>query len=103
LVFGKGLLFGVNPVFVESSEGIFVEFLGPNGGESSQTSGGFDVSDDSDNDHGRAFNDGDGFNDFFFVVFGTGSFDVSKDVGHTSFESGEGGHVTGLAGVIFGE
>jgi hypothetical protein len=103
LVFGEGLLLGVNPVLVESSEGVFVEFLGPNSGEGSETSGGFNVSDNSDNNHRGALNDGDGFNDFFFVQFRSGSFDISEDVSHTSFESGEGGHVTGLGHVILGE
>lgn len=32
LVFGESLLFGVNPVSVESSEGVFIEFLSPNSG-----------------------------------------------------------------------
>jgi hypothetical protein len=103
LVFGKSFLFGANPILVESSQGIFVEFLGPNGGEGSETSGGFNISDNSDNDHRGAFDNSNGFNNFFFVQFGSRSFDISEDVGHTSFESGEGGHVAGFGGVIFGE
>jgi hypothetical protein len=103
LVFGEGLLFGGCPVSVESSEGVFVEFLGPNSGEGSKTSGGFDVSDDSDNNHGGTFDNGNGFNNFFFVQFGSGSFDISENVSHSSFESGKGGQMAGFGGIIFGE
>jgi hypothetical protein len=103
LVFGESLFLRVHPVFVESSEGIFIEFLSPDSGQVSETSGGFDISDNSDNNHGGSFNDGDGFNNFFLVKFGTGFFNVSKDVGHTSFESGESGKMNGGLNVISGE
>lgn len=46
-VFGEGFFLAVEPVFVESSKSVFVEFLGPNSGQSSESSGGIDVSDQS--------------------------------------------------------
>jgi len=103
LVLGEGLLFGADPVLVESSEGVFVEFLGPNGGKGSEASGGVDVSDDSDNNHRGAFDNGNGFNSLFFVEFGSGSFDVSKNVSHTGFEPSKSSEVAGLGSVILGE
>jgi len=103
LIFGESLFLRVHPVFVESSKGVFIEFLGPDGGQVSKTSGGFDISDDSDDDHGGSFNDGDGFDDFLFVKFGTGFFNVSENVGHTSLESCESGKVDGGLDVVSGE
>lgn len=103
LVFRESLLFGGHPVFIESSESVFVEFLSPNGGEGSETSGGFDISDNSDNNHRGGFDNGDGFDNFFFVEFGTGFFNVSENVGHTSFESSESGKMDRGGGVISGE
>jgi hypothetical protein len=103
LIFGESLLFGAGPVFVESSKGIFIKFLGPNSGKSSKSSGGFDVSDNSDNNHRGAFNHGNSFNNFFFVVFGSGSFNISENMGHTSFESSESSQMTRSASIIFRE
>jgi len=77
--------------------------LSPDGGQSSETSGGFNVSDDTaDNDWG-SFEDGTGFNSFLLVQFGSWFVDISQDVGHTSLESGEGGKVDWLGSVILGE
>lgn len=103
LIFRESLLFGGHPVFIESSEGIFVEFLGPNGGKGSKTSGGFDISDNSDDNHRGGFDNGNGFDNFFFVEFGTGFLNVSENMGHTSFESSESGKMDGGSDVISGE
>jgi len=100
LVFGESLLFGVHPVFVESSESVFIEFLGPDGGEVSETSGGFDISDDSDDNHWGGFDDGNGFNNFLLVKLGSGFLNVSENVGHTGFESSESGEMDGGGRVI---
>jgi len=45
LIFGESFLFRVVPVFVESSQGVSIQLVGPNGSQSSQTSGGVYVSD----------------------------------------------------------
>ena len=66
---GKGLFLGMHPVFIESSESVFVELVGPNSGESSESSRSFDVTDETNDDHGRSFDDGDGFDDFLLVEF----------------------------------
>jgi len=103
LVLGEGLLLGVLPVLIESSDGVFVQLVGPDGGQGSETSWGFDVSDDSDNDHGWGFDDGDSLNDFLLVQLGTWLINISDDMTHTSLESSEGGQVWLLLLVILWE
>jgi hypothetical protein len=49
-VLGESLLLGVNPVLVESSLEFSGQVLSPDGGQSSETSGGFNVSDDTSDD-----------------------------------------------------
>jgi hypothetical protein len=46
-VFGESFFLTVEPVFVESSESVFVEFLSPDSGQSSESSRGIDISDQS--------------------------------------------------------
>ena len=49
LVAGESFLLGVNPVLVESSEGSLVEVVSPDSGKSSQSSWGFNVSNQTNN------------------------------------------------------
>jgi len=41
--------------------------LGPDGGKGSETSGGFDVTNNTTNNNGRSFEDGTSFDDFLLV------------------------------------
>jgi len=101
-VLGESLFLGVHPVLVQSSLELDGQVLSPDGGQSSETSGGFNVSDNTaDNDWG-SFEDGTGFNDFLLVQFGSWFVDISQDVGHTSLESGEGGKVDWLGSIVLG-
>jgi len=68
-VFGKGLLLGLVPVLVEASSDIVAQVLGPDSLEVSDTKGSLDVSDNTDWNHGRGFNDGDGFDNLLLVQF----------------------------------
>lgn len=103
LVLGEGLSLGGLPVLVESSQGVLVQLVGPDGGQGSQSSWGFDVSDDSDNNDGWGFDDGDGFDDFLLVQLGTWLINISDDMTHTSLESSEGSQVDWLLDIILGE
>jgi len=47
-VFGEAFLLGAHPVLVETSLDFLGQMLGPDGGQSSETSGGFDVTNDTD-------------------------------------------------------
>lgn len=103
LVFGEALLLASVPVLVESSLEFFTEVLCPDGAEGSETSGGVDVADKSDDLHGRCFDDSGCFDDLFFVQVGAGSVDFSEYMGHTGLEADEGGQVRFFGGVISGE
>jgi len=103
-VFSEGSLLGSGPVLVESSLEFIGDFLGPDGRKCSQTSGSFDVSDQTDDFHGWALNDGDWFDDVFLDDFFTFSlFVMSGNVSHTSLVADEGSKVDWLFGVILGE
>jgi hypothetical protein len=66
-VLGEGLLLGAVPVLVEASQNFFAQVSSPNGGQSAETLGGFDVTNNTDDDHRGSFNNGDGLNDFLLV------------------------------------
>lgn len=103
-VLGEGLLLGVHPVLVESSLDLIGDVLSPHGGKSSQSTGSLDVTNKSDNLHGRAFDDGNWLDDVFLDDLLTLSLLVmSGDVGHASLVSHEGGKMDGCLGIISGE
>ena len=66
-ILGEGLLLGVHPVFIESSLELSAQMLSPDGGQSSETSGGFDVTNNTGNNDGGSFEDGTSFNSFLLV------------------------------------
>jgi len=76
--------------------------LGPDGSEGSETSGGFNITNNTSNNDGRSFEDGTGFDDFLLVELGTDLIDISEDMGHTSLEDGESGKMNGLGSIISG-
>jgi len=103
-VLGEGLLLGVHPVLVESALDIVVEVLGPDGGEGTEATGGLNVSNESNDLHGGALNDGDGMDDILLDgLLSFASLLVLDDVGHAGLVANEGGKVNGLGGVISGE
>jgi hypothetical protein len=101
LVFSESQFLGFSPVFVESSFALIGDVFSPDGFEGSESSWGFDVSNDTDTDHWWAIDDGTWLDDFFFVEFVTLSGDFSNDVGHTGFVSDETGQVGGFRFVVF--
>lgn len=102
-ILGESLLLGVHPVFIESSLELSGQVLSPDGGQSSETSGGFDVTNNTGNNDSGGFEDGGSFNGFLLVELGADLIDISEDMGHTSLEDGESGEVDGLRGIILGE
>jgi hypothetical protein len=102
LVLSESQFLGFSPVLVEPPFGFIRNVLGPDGLESSESSWSLDVTDDTDADHWWAIDDGDRFDDFFFVEFVALSGDFSDDVRHTGFVADESGQVRGFRFVILG-
>lgn len=103
-VLGEGLLLGVHPVLVESALDVVVEVLGPDGGEGTESAGGLNVTNKSNDFHGGALNDGDGVDNILLDGLLTLTLLlVLDDVGHAGLVADEGGKVNGLRGVISGE
>jgi len=102
-VFGESLLLGVAPILIESSLEFSGQMLSPDGGQSSETSGGFNISDNTGNDDGGSFEDGDSFDDFLLVELRSWLLDFSEDVCHTGLEDWESGQVDWLGFIVFRE
>jgi len=64
---GESLLLGVVPVLVETTTALLAEMLSKDGLEGPETSGGFDVTNDTDNYHWWGLNNGDSSGDFTLV------------------------------------
>lgn len=103
-ILGEGLLLGLGPVLVESSLDILVEVLGPDGGESAESTWGHDVSNESNDLDGWGLNDRDGV--YPVSVDELLSFTTLLDldnVSHTGLVSNEGSEMDLLGWVVLGE
>ena len=67
------------------------------------TSRGLDVSNDTNADHRRGLDDGDGLHDLLLVDLRAGPISLTDNVGHTGLEAEEAGQVDGLRGVVLRE
>jgi hypothetical protein len=103
-VLGEGLLLGVVPVLVEAAEHIFVEVLGPDGLEGAEATGGLDVTNHTDDLHGRALDHGSGVHDVLLDdLLALTALEVLNAVGHASLEAHKGSQVDGFGLVVTGE
>ena len=102
-VLGVGLLLALVPVLVAAALEFFRQVLGKDGGERAETIGRFDVTDDTNDDHGRRLDDGNGVDDFALVHESTGTVDAAHDVRHTGLVTAKGRQVGLVVGVILGE
>lgn len=103
-VLGESLLLGLHPVLVETALHVVVQVLGEHSGEGAETAGGLSVSDNTDDLHGRALDDGGGVDDVLLDGLLTlTTLLVLDDVGHAGLVAHEGGKVNGLGGVVAGE
>lgn len=102
-VLGESLLLGDGPILVETATDILAQMFSPNGGKGAQTSWSFDVTNETNNNHGWSLDDGDSLDNLFFVELGAWAVKVTHNVTHTSLETDKGGHVDWLCWVIFGK
>lgn len=102
-VLGKGVLLAAVPVLVETAASIVAEVLSPQSGHGAQTTGSGDVASNTNDNHGRSLDDGNGFEDLLLVHLGSGAVQVADDVGHTGLVAHKGGQMHGLGGIVSGE
>ena len=103
-ILAESLLLGSHPVLVETALDIVVEVLGEDGAESTEATGSLDISDESNNLHWWALNDGDRVDDILLDGLLTlTALLILDDVGHASLVAHEGSKVDGLALVVTGE
>ena len=113
-VLGVGLALALVPILVATTLELFAQVLSKDGGESPQSTGGFEVSNNTNNDHRRCLENGYGIDDLTLVHDGAGTVDASDNVGHTRLigakrgEMARGGWIivlgegTNASGVVFG-
>lgn len=100
-VLGESLLLSVHPVLVESALHIVVELSGPDSLESAEATGGFDVTDETDDLHGWALEDSASVHNILLddlLAFTT--FLVLDDVGHACLVANESSEMNGLRSII---
>ena len=91
------------PVLVESTKNLIVQETRPSSGKSTKTTGGLNVTNNTNNHHGGALQDGNCLNDFLLVDLGTDLVDLTDDVGHTSLVTQESSQVGLDSSAIAGE
>lgn len=100
----ESLLLGHVPVLVEATLDVVVELVGPDGLESAESTGSVDVTNHTDDLHGRALNNRARVDDVLLdelLAFTT--FEVLDAMSHTSLVAHKGSKVNGLRGNITGE
>jgi len=103
-VLGVSLPLGLVPVLVATTLELLTQVLSEDGSQGTKTTGGFEVSNNTDDNHGGSLEDGNGINDFTLVHDGTGTVDATDNVGHTGLVGAEGGEVGRGGGIgVLGE
>jgi len=102
-VFGEGLFLRSVPVLVKSSLDFVTEMVCPNGSEGSQSLGGGDVSDETNDNNGGCFDDGHSLNNFLLVELGAQFVYFTNNMGHTGLVTQKGGKMAWFRCVISGE
>jgi hypothetical protein len=101
---GEGLLLCVHPVLVEAALDIVVKVGSPDSLEGTETTRSLDVTDHTDDLHGRALNDGAGVHDILLDDLLTfTALLILDDVSHAGLVADKGREVDGLGSVVLGE
>ena len=102
-ILGVSLFLTLEPILVAPTLEFFIQMLGEDSGQSAETRGSLDVSNNTDNNHRRGLDNGNSIDDFTLVHEGTGTVDTTGDVGHTGLVSAERSEVGSLNGMVPGE
>lgn len=102
-VLGESLLLALVPVLVEATLDLLRQVLGPDGVQGTKTTRGLDVTNQTNDDHRRGLDDGDGLDNLTLVQLGSRVVDLTHDVGHTSLVTHEGSQVWLLGSIILRE
>jgi hypothetical protein len=102
-VLGVSLLLGLVPVLVATTLEFLTQMLRKDSRQSAESVRSLNVSNNTDNDHGRSFNDGNGVNNLTLVHERTRTIDTTDHVGHTGLVTAEGSQVAVTAGSVLGE
>ncbi len=119
-VLGEGLLFRFIPILVEAAFHFITEMFRPNSGQRPKTTGCFDISDETNDNHlpswskklqqrearkayRRGFNDRDRFHDLLLVHLGTWPIKIADDGRHAHLVPHGCREMHRLLGVVFGE
>ena len=77
--------------------------LGPDGGERAETTRSLNVTDNTDDNHGRCLDNCAGLDNFLLVHLRAWTVKVANNCGHAGLVAHGGSEVNGLLGVILGE
>mmetsp|Transcript_23324 Transcript_23324/g.55072 ORF Transcript_23324/g.55072 Transcript_23324/m.55072 type:complete len:372 (-) Transcript_23324:64-1179(-) len=103
LILGERLLLRGVPSLVEAPLALLREVSRPDRGERPKASGGLNISDEANNDHGGTLEHAHRLDDLFLVELGARSVDLPNDVRHASLVAHEGCQMRLLGGIILGE
>lgn len=102
-VLGVGLFLGLVPVLVHASSEFITQVLSENSGQRAETLGSFHVTNNTNDNHRRSFDDGDSVDDFTLVHEGTGTVDTTDNMRHTGLVTTEGSQVRGGTSIVLRE
>lgn len=95
-VLGESLALLVEAL-VEAALQAVGQVLSPDGGQGAEAARSLDVADDTNDDHWRGLEDGDGLDDLLLVSLGSGTVQLADDVRHACLEAKESGQMHGVA------
>jgi hypothetical protein len=99
-VLGESLLLALVPVLVKSPFARIVQVLSPDSGQGTETTRSLNVANNTDNAHGRCFQNGNSLHHLFLVQFAARLVNVTEDVSHASLVAHEGSKVATLARIV---
>eukprot|EP00736_Rhodelphis_marinus_P002706 Rmarinus@m.23776 len=102
-VLGKGMLFRLVPVLVESATALIGNMLGPHRLQRTETTRSLNVSNNTNHNHRRGFDHGNGLDSLLLVKLRPGPVHITHNVGHASLVPNEASKVRLFALVILRE